>query len=508
MADPTVSLFTGAPLSGTDPVETPVLVKVSTQAAPARLAIDICVVIDVSGSMGTEATLQKDEGNKESAGLTLLDIAKHGVKTVVATLGPEDRLAIVAFNHMATTVCPLTNMTESSKEEAVRMTDRLTHGGQTDIWAGIEDGLDRMSRKPEPGRLSHMMVLTDGATARRDEVFPELKKYVSSCDGERLPCTISTFGFGYSIDSELINDIAIYGSGTYSFIPDAGFVGTVFVNTLSNLMVTAARDVYLNVEAENGSEILSVAGDLGKTTNADGALRINLGTLQYGQSRDVILNMRVAPKPGECFVSASVQYDGGDGKPTVSTFVDTVSTFVESTPDATPCDPKAVEAHALRWKFVEIATRCLRDAKSANDENIVESSELVILQEMQFCNNWLLNPGDTCTAVGVPGSKPGTVAVVQAHEVRGQPSFRFSIPSGHVAAKADVDAGLAKAMATLKEFSNELGRSVAADEAATKALAEDVTGQTHAAFFARGLVLEVGPALCALHHHGSQGAAV
>lgn len=36
----------------------------------------------------------------------------------------------------------------------------------------------------------------------------------------------------------------IEGSGTFAFIPDAGFVGTVFVNAMSNLLVTMAKDLH------------------------------------------------------------------------------------------------------------------------------------------------------------------------------------------------------------------------------------------------------------------------
>ena len=37
-----------------------------------------------------------------------------------------------------------------------------------------------------------------------------------------------------------MNDIAHEGSGSYGFIPDSGFVGTIFVNSLSNLLCNIA----------------------------------------------------------------------------------------------------------------------------------------------------------------------------------------------------------------------------------------------------------------------------
>ena len=51
-----------------------------------RPPIDLCCVIDVSGSMGSTATIKNANGATESNGLTVLDIVKHGVKTMMEVL--------------------------------------------------------------------------------------------------------------------------------------------------------------------------------------------------------------------------------------------------------------------------------------------------------------------------------------------------------------------------------------------------------------------------------------
>ena len=42
--------------------------------------IDICLVIDVSGSMSTEAVIKAKDGTQESNGLSVLDVVKHAGK--------------------------------------------------------------------------------------------------------------------------------------------------------------------------------------------------------------------------------------------------------------------------------------------------------------------------------------------------------------------------------------------------------------------------------------------
>ena len=63
---------------------------------------------------------------------------------------------------------------------------------------------------------------------------------------------MSSFGFGYEIDSRLLVKVASECGGTYSFIPDAGFVGTIFVNCVSNLLATCCIDAKLKVEPIKG----------------------------------------------------------------------------------------------------------------------------------------------------------------------------------------------------------------------------------------------------------------
>lgn len=120
---------------------------------------------------------------------------------------------------------------------------------------------------------------------------PMLKKYKE--DNPSVNCAISTFGFGYNLDSKLLNELALEGRGSFAFIPDGQFVGTVFVNALSNLMSTLAVDSVLCLETANGSsfpEEHAVLGDLDHIRVSWG-LSVSLGSLQFGQSKDIIVRM-------------------------------------------------------------------------------------------------------------------------------------------------------------------------------------------------------------------------
>lgn len=73
-------------------------------------------VVDISGSMGAEASVKTDSGKEEKHGLSLLDIVKHAVKTVVHTLQPTDRFALVVFSTTARVVLDLTYIKDTPKQ--------------------------------------------------------------------------------------------------------------------------------------------------------------------------------------------------------------------------------------------------------------------------------------------------------------------------------------------------------------------------------------------------------
>jgi len=60
-----------------------------------------------------------------SLGLTILDLVKHAVKTVIHTLGESDRLSIVAFDSVAFAAFPLALMDAPRKERAVAALESL-----------------------------------------------------------------------------------------------------------------------------------------------------------------------------------------------------------------------------------------------------------------------------------------------------------------------------------------------------------------------------------------------
>lgn len=99
--------------------------------------------------------------------------------------------------------------------------------------------------------------------------------------------------------------LAEEGSGTYSFIPDAGFLGTVFVNCTSNMLTSMScptASLSLNLPAD-----IKITAVLGGTLH--GGSHVRLPALQYGQTRDILVKLHVpSSRDGEPVVTGKLAY--------------------------------------------------------------------------------------------------------------------------------------------------------------------------------------------------------
>ncbi|KIX01362.1 uncharacterized protein Z518_09087 [Rhinocladiella mackenziei CBS 650.93] len=282
-----------------------------------RASCDIVLVIDVSGSMNAAAPLPdvEDCNDKEAAGLSVLDLTKHAARTILETLGENDRLGIVTFSDDAKVVQKLTRMTNEEKKATWQRVDQLRTESCTNLWAGIRSGLNLFEEARLIGNVAGMYILTDGMPNHmcpQQGYVAKLRPMLVEAAHPRasLP-TIHTFGFGYHIRSELMQSIAEVGNGNYSFIPDAGMIGTVFVHAVANLYTTMGTSAILELSDSKGTTMNLSAGMM--CANESGKrLSLNLGNILFGQSRDILV--KCPGMPPNAVITAILKYRLANGE--------------------------------------------------------------------------------------------------------------------------------------------------------------------------------------------------
>ena len=333
-----------------------VLTTISSPEEVERIPSDIVCVIDVSGSMGSEASV----GGLETTLLSLLDITKHAVKTIINTLEDQDRLALISFSDNAQVVCGLTVMNAAGRARATDLVNTLHDGGSTNLWDGLVKGLDVLKGRTVdavagvPGKLRNgaIMLLTDGQPSIEPPRghLPMLRRWRDQNEG-KFPGLISTFGFGYNLDSRLLTELAVEGGGSYSFIPDAGFVGTAFVHALANTLTTVAKDAVLKLEPEDNEATRSLAGYAPQSGAfaASWGYEQTVGALRAGQPFDSVVRLgrSVHAQPAS-LMQATLAYQPSNTARVVS--------LTNVGPAGGTQTSAEVAAHSFRLDFVEIVS--------------------------------------------------------------------------------------------------------------------------------------------------------
>lgn len=241
-------------------------------------AVDVVFGIDTSGSTSGSA-----KNGNEDDGLSLLDIFRHGVRTVIEGMGPNDRIGLVDWSSNASVVFPLNYATTENKAKFVIQLAMMQSSGSTNIWDGCKSCLDILT--PTTGRFQTVYILTDGEPNIEPPrgYIPTLKRYMDS--RPNLACSLNMFGFGYNLRSELLDQMARKGNGYYTYIPDSGMVGTGFINAAAKTMATMGEHGVLKLETE---EDIIIHGDFPMTKTSWG-YNIHIGNITRGQSRDIIV---------------------------------------------------------------------------------------------------------------------------------------------------------------------------------------------------------------------------
>ena len=253
-----------------------------------RAPINICCVIDVSGSMCTEVSVQDEQHQQEKNGLSQLDLVKHAIRTIVSGLNENDNFSLITFSTNASIVFELTKMNQINKQRVIAKLDELRPDGTTNLWDGIKTGIDVLSSNANANANTNtnsvMFVLTDGSPNVDPPrgYLPTIESYLKTKNAQ---CSINTFGFGYNLDSILLEDIAKVANGMYCFIPDGGFVGTIFVNAVANVLSSIATNCILEIEPINNTTIIESYDSI----KENGKIHWNLGSITSGQSIDLVI---------------------------------------------------------------------------------------------------------------------------------------------------------------------------------------------------------------------------
>ncbi len=278
--------------------------------ASAPVGLNLALALDVSGSMYEE----------DGTGVSRLDRVKDAAIGALQALKPEDTLAVIAFANNALTLLPSTPLSRKAAiEDMIRKIDMYdVDPGGTSMDEGMELGLSEVARLAVPGRLSQMVVLTDGETSGERRC----RELAQRAAKQKMHLTL--MGVGTDWKADLIKDLARTSEGKWYYIDVNQKTETerIFVEEFQTLAATAFQNVEMHLRVMKDiklKHVRMVAPEIKELQLEEVEERhfvAKLGTMQHDQATRYVLDLSVPKRPDGKYVLAQMEvtYDIGNGQ--------------------------------------------------------------------------------------------------------------------------------------------------------------------------------------------------
>jgi len=259
---------------------------VELEAAPApvedqALALELALVIDVSGSMSGEP----------------LEFARAAALGVVDALGPADRLALVSFATDSRVDLPAQAMDEAGRAEARQILRDLRTRGTTALAAGWADGcravapsastLDGTAAEESAARRRQVVVLSDGHANVGLTDPAELGRHAAEVLARGV--ATSAVGIGARYSNAQLEALAEFGGGRLHHAARPEEIVEVVLGELGESRRIAAERIELRIGRPDGVLLEDLHGC--PVRSEGGTSVFAVGPLAAGSRRELVVRV-------------------------------------------------------------------------------------------------------------------------------------------------------------------------------------------------------------------------
>lgn len=272
---------------------------VSVSALPAaasnRAPLNLCLVLDRSGSMGGSP----------------LQTVKQAARQVIDRLSPRDRISIVSFDHRAEVL--VENQSVQDPAAIGLRLERLRAGGGTAIDVGLKAGIAEVA-KGKQDAVSQIFLLTDGENEHGDNDRCLRLAQVATEYG----LTLNSLGFGDHWNQDVLEQIADAGGGSLSYIQQPEAAIATFSQLFNRAQSVGLTNAYLYMTLLPGvqlAELKPVAQVLPETVEMAAMLEANQTIVRLGDlmvsPRVILVNLYITQLPPgrQNILQLQVRYD-------------------------------------------------------------------------------------------------------------------------------------------------------------------------------------------------------
>jgi len=272
-----------------------------------RKRLDVVIVLDISGSMGSEFdqyyydrfgnrhTVEEDDSRSKLA------VAKDALVALTEHLEPDDRLGIVLFNNEASVAKPLRKV-EATDMDAIRghVREDIRAGGGTNIADGMSEATDMLGEYGDADP-------TDVET--RQIVITDAMPNTGQTDGRALQDRLSGYaddgihtsfvGVGVDFNPALVDQITAVRGANYRSVHSAEDFESYLGAEFEYMVTPLVYDLTVELDAPD-AEIATVYGSSAAEDATDDLLEVTTlfpSPTEDGETRGGVVLVKLAGDP-------------------------------------------------------------------------------------------------------------------------------------------------------------------------------------------------------------------
>jgi Ca-activated chloride channel family protein len=223
-------------------------------ATPARMPLDLTLVIDRSGSMSAEGRM---------------DYLKRGLNKMVAeNLKRGDRIDMVLFDHELCT--PLENYVvgRDDPEILTSVINALQPRGSTDLDLGMREGYRIANGHVDTNSRNRRVMLISDALLNTGDVNPDTVSQVGKAYDES-GIRLTAIGVGREFNDKVLDKLSEKGKGAYIYLGSEAVVDRIFGVGFESMTRTIAHNVRFALDLPDSLAIEKFYGEEASTNPED-----------------------------------------------------------------------------------------------------------------------------------------------------------------------------------------------------------------------------------------------
>jgi len=238
-----------------------------------RPAVNLCVVMDRSGSMSNANKLEK---------------AKDAAIEALHRLGPKDMFSLVIYDHNVETIVPAQSAANTEWiESRIR---EIRPGGSTALFAGVSQGAAEVRKHTEGKYVSRIILLSDGLANVGPSSPSDLGRLGAGFMKEGI--AVTTVGVGTDYNEDLMARLSQESDGNTYFVKESSDLARIFNEELGDVLSVVAKKVKLIIECPDDVRPVSIIGREGRIRGR--TVELSLNQIYGGQEKFVLVEVEVS----------------------------------------------------------------------------------------------------------------------------------------------------------------------------------------------------------------------